>query len=112
MRCGCAACGYSELSCRPRLSIIPEVAIFLRSWAMSKSWTITKARAKLDKLIETAGSHGPQTITKNGRAAAIVFSPQAWRPRRTEHIGTLVDFFATSPLRNSGLKIPREKRTL
>jgi prevent-host-death family protein len=79
---------------------------------MSKAWTITEARANLDRLIEKAGSHGPQTITKNGRAAAIVFSPQAWRPRRTERIGTLADFFATSPLRNSGLKIPRAKRAL
>jgi prevent-host-death family protein len=73
------------------------------------NWTVAEAKAKFSELIEKARSRGPQTITKNGRKAAIVVSPEEWQ-RKTERVGTLADFFAASPLRNSGLKIPRSKQ--
>lgn len=73
------------------------------------NWTVAEAKAKFSELIESARSHGPQTITKNGRTAAIVVSPEEWR-RKTERVGTLADFFAASPLRGSGLKLGRGKR--
>ena len=73
------------------------------------NWTVAEAKAKFSELIEMARSHGPQRITKNGRMAAIVVSPEEWQ-RKTERVGTLADFFAASPLRNSGLKIPRSKQ--
>ena len=74
-----------------------------------QNWTVAEAKAKFSELIETARVRGPQTITKNGRTAAIVVSPDEWQ-RKTERIGTLADFFATSPLRASGLKIDRAKQ--
>jgi prevent-host-death family protein len=77
----------------------------------NENWTVAKASAKLDELIEKARSRGQQTITGNGRSAAIVVSPEQWQ-RRTGRVGTLADFFAASPLRSSGLKIPRAKRAL
>jgi prevent-host-death family protein len=73
-------------------------------------WTVAEAKAKFSELIERARSRGPQTITKNGRDAAVVVSAEEWR-RKTERVGTLADFFAASPLRNSGLKIPRPKQS-
>ena len=73
-------------------------------------WTVAEAKAKFSELIERARSRGPQTITKNGRDAAVVVSAEEWR-RKTERVGTLADFFAASPLRNSGLKIPRSKQS-
>lgn len=73
------------------------------------NWTVAEAKAKFSELIETARAHGPQTITKNGRTAAIVVSPEEWQ-RKTERVGTLADFFASSPLRNSGLKVNRRKQ--
>lgn len=73
------------------------------------NWTVAEAKAKFSEVIESANARGPQTITKNGRTAAIVVSPEEWR-RKTERIGTLADFFAASPLRNSGLKIKRARR--
>jgi prevent-host-death family protein len=72
-------------------------------------WTVAEAKARFSELIEKARSDGPQTITKNGRKAAVVVSPEEWR-RKTERVGTLADFFAASPLRNSGLKIPRSRQ--
>jgi prevent-host-death family protein len=73
-------------------------------------WTVAEAKAKFSELIERARSRGPQTITKNGRDAAVVVSAEEWR-RKTERVGTLADFFAASPLRNSRLKIPRSKQS-
>jgi len=74
-----------------------------------ESWTVAKAKAKFSEVIEKARESGPQTITKNGRTAAIVVSPEEWR-RKTERVGTLADFLAASPLRGSGLKLNRAKQ--
>jgi prevent-host-death family protein len=74
-----------------------------------RNWTVAEAKAKFSEVIECAHSHGPQTITKNGRTAAVVVSPEEWQ-RRTARVGTLADFFAASPLRNSGLRIKRPKQ--
>ena len=74
-----------------------------------QNWTVAEAKAKFSEVIERARESGPQTITKNGRPAAVVISPDEWR-WRTERVGTLADFFAASPLRGSGLKIRRAKQ--
>ena len=74
-----------------------------------RNWTVAEAKAKFSEVIESANVRGPQTITKNGKTAAIVISPEEWR-RKTERVGTLADFFAASPLRNSGLKIRRSRQ--
>jgi prevent-host-death family protein len=74
-----------------------------------RNWTVAEAKAKFSEVIESANVRGPQTITKNGKMAAIVISPEEWR-RKTERVGTLADFFAASPLRNSGLKVGRSRQ--
>jgi PHD/YefM family antitoxin component YafN of YafNO toxin-antitoxin module len=48
----------------------------------------------------------PQTITRNGRTVAVVVGAEEWQ-RKTKRVGTLADFFARSPLREGGLKLPR-----
>ena len=74
------------------------------------NWTVAEAKAKFSEVIESAKVRGAQTITKNGKMAAVVVSPEEWR-RKTERVGTLADFFAASPLRNSGLKVRRARKT-
>jgi len=74
-----------------------------------RNWTVAEAKAKFSEVIESAKARGPQTITKNGKMAAVVVSPEEWL-RKTERVGTLADFFAASPLRNSGLKIRRANK--
>jgi prevent-host-death family protein len=71
-------------------------------------WTVGEARAKFSQVIERARSSGPQTITRNRRRAVVVVSAEEW-DRRTGRKGSLVEFFANSPLRGSGLKIERQK---
>lgn len=76
---------------------------------MSKAiWTVAKAKAKFSEVIERAAMDGPQTITRNGRTAAIIVAPAEW-DRQTKRAGTLADFLMNSPLRGSGLKLRRSK---
>jgi prevent-host-death family protein len=77
----------------------------------SPVWTVAQAKAKLSEVIEHAQKHGPQVITRNGRRAAVVVSAEEWE-RKTQRNGSLADFFATSPLRGSGLSINRSKDKL
>ena len=71
-------------------------------------WTVADAKAKFSELLEKACLHGPQTITRHGRPAAVVVSPEEWANKK-QRSGSLVEFFARSPLRGSGLKVRRSK---
>lgn len=74
----------------------------------SQIWSIAEAKAKFSEVIEKATTEGPQTITRRGRTAAVVVDADEWN-RKTKRVGTLADFFAASPLRNSGLRLRRPK---
>jgi prevent-host-death family protein len=77
--------------------------------AMSvKNWTVAEAKARFSELIEQAQAKGPQTITKRGRTAAVVVSAAEWE-RKSKRTGNLAEFFASSPLRDSGIEIKRRK---
>lgn len=72
------------------------------------SWTVAEAKARFSKLIEQAQSQGPQAITRHGRKTAIVVSAEEW-DRKSKRTDNLAEFFATSPLQNSGLEVVRGK---
>jgi prevent-host-death family protein len=72
------------------------------------NWTVAEAKAKFSEIIERALAEGPQTITKRGRTAAIVVGAEEWE-RKTKRAGNLAEFFAASPLRESGLTVRRRK---
>jgi prevent-host-death family protein len=74
----------------------------------SQNWTIAEAKAKFSEVIDRAASEGPQTITRNGRTTAVIVGAQEWE-RKTKRVGNLAEFFASSPLRGSGLKLRRRK---
>ena len=71
-------------------------------------WTVAEAKARLSELISRAATAGPQRITRNGKPAAVVVSVEEWE-RKTRREGTLADFFAASPLRDSGLSVARDR---
>jgi prevent-host-death family protein len=73
-----------------------------------KQWTVARAKAHLSEVIEEALHKGPQTITRHGRIAVVVVSAEEWESK-TKRKGSLADFFAESPLRNSGLVIKRDR---
>ena len=72
----------------------------------SHQWSIAEAKAKFSEVIDQAESQGPQTITRHGRTAAVIVAADEWE-RKARRIGNLAEFFAASPLRNSGAKIRR-----
>ena len=74
----------------------------------SQTWTVAEAKAKFSEIIERAMADGPQTITRNGRTAAVIVGADEWQ-RKTRRVGNLAEFFAQSPLRESGLKMRRIK---
>ena len=71
------------------------------------TWSVAEAMSHFSEVIERA-SDRPQTITKNGKPVSIVVSIEEWK-RKTERKGSLVEFFLSSPLRDSDLEIERIK---
>jgi prevent-host-death family protein len=74
----------------------------------TSNWTVADAKARLSELIDRARMDGPQTITRRGRPAAVVVSVEEWE-RKSKRTGNLAEFFAASPLRQSGIDIKRRK---
>jgi prevent-host-death family protein len=88
------------------------LTILMRAAIMETDlWTVAQAKAKLSEVIEQAKRHGPQTITRNGRRAVVVVDAEEWE-RRNKRQGNLAEFFASSPLRGSKVKIGRSKGRL
>jgi prevent-host-death family protein len=58
--------------------------------------------------MDRALADGPQTITRKGQKAVVIVSAEEWQ-RKTKRKGNLAEFFATSPLRASDLKVKRSK---
>lgn len=73
----------------------------------ASTWTVAQAKARFSEVIERARSTGPQTVTRNGRTAAVIVAPEEWE-RKTKRTGNLAEFFAASPLRGSGLRMKRK----
>jgi prevent-host-death family protein len=69
-------------------------------------WTVAEAKARFSEVIDRAQSYGPQTITRKGHKAAVVVGTEEWE-RKTRRRGNLAEFFASSPLRGSRLKVKR-----
>ena len=74
----------------------------------SAAWPIADAKARLSEVIDRAIEAGPQVITRHGRPTAVLVSTDEWN-RKTRRKGNLAEFFATSPLRGSNIKIQRSK---
>lgn len=66
----------------------------------SAAWTLARAKARLSEVIDRARMLGPQLITRHGRPAAVVVGAEEWE-RKTRRSGSLADFFAASPLRDT-----------
>jgi prevent-host-death family protein len=71
------------------------------------TWSVAEAKARFSEVLDQARG-APQTITRNGKRAAVVVSVEEWE-RRNSRTGTLADFLAASPLRGSRLRVDRSK---
>ena len=67
---------------------------------------MARAKEKLSELLSLTESQGPQTITRNGKSAAVLVSMAEWT-QKTARPGNLAEFFSSSPLPESELVIGR-----
>jgi prevent-host-death family protein len=70
------------------------------------TWSVAEAKAHFSDVVERALGDGPQVVTRRGRRTVVVVSIEEWE-RRTRRLGTLAEFFAASPLHDSGLVVER-----
>ncbi|QXN95853.1 type II toxin-antitoxin system Phd/YefM family antitoxin [Nocardia iowensis] len=77
-----------------------------RSERPDVAWPLADAKARLSELIDIVEREGPQVISKHGREVAVVVPIDEWR-QKTSRQGSLAEFFAASPLRDSGVEIER-----
>ncbi|MDZ4834933.1 MAG: type II toxin-antitoxin system prevent-host-death family antitoxin [Candidatus Melainabacteria bacterium] len=75
-----------------------------------KQWTVATAKAHLSEVIDLALTKGPQVVTRSGIKTVVIVSNEEWE-RKTKRKGTLADFLADSPLRNSEIEISRAEDT-
>ena len=73
-----------------------------------RAWSVADAKARLSELLDHAISEGPQVITRRGREVAVVVSAEEWH-KKAARVGSLAEFLAASPLRDSELRIERVK---
>ena len=74
------------------------------------TWTLAEAEAKLSEVVEQARSRRPQVITREDNSSVVVVAVEEWE-RKTQRKGSLADFFAASPLRDSELVIERSRNS-
>jgi prevent-host-death family protein len=72
------------------------------------TWTVAQAKAKFSEVIDRAESTGPQVVTRSGRKTVVIVAADEW-DRKTKRVGNLAEFFAASPLRESGVNLKRSK---
>jgi prevent-host-death family protein len=79
--------------------------------AVPKDWQLQEAKARFSEVFRLARECGPQRVTKHGRAAVIVLPAEDYErlSRAKEHQGSLVRFFADSPLAGSGIQLDRQR---
>ena len=75
---------------------------------MTDVWTVAEAKAKFSEVLDRAARNGPQTVTRNGRTAAVVVAADEWE-RKTRRSGNLAELLGSSPLRRSNIRIERRK---
>jgi prevent-host-death family protein len=69
-------------------------------------WSVAEAKARLSELLDHAINDGPQAITRRGQKIAVVVSADEWH-KKSSRSGSLAEFLAASPLRDSGLEADR-----
>jgi prevent-host-death family protein len=77
--------------------------------AVRKDWQLQEAKARFSEVFRLARECGPQRVTKHGRTAVVVLPAEEYErlSRSKARQGSLVRFFAGSPLAGSGIQLDR-----
>jgi prevent-host-death family protein len=74
----------------------------------SREWPVADAKGHFSEMIDRALSEGPQVVTRKGKRTVVVVPVEEWE-RRLKRQGNLAEFFASSPLRSSNMKVERTR---
>lgn len=79
--------------------------------ALQRDWQLQDAKARFSELFRRALEDGPQRVTRHGRAAVVVLPAEEYERLLNAHAqkGSLVRFFADSPLAGSGIQLERQR---
>jgi len=72
------------------------------------AWQIQEAKARFSELLETALSHGPQTITRHGKEVAVIVPIQKYREMAASR-ESLWEFSRKFAGAGDGLEIEKRK---
>jgi prevent-host-death family protein len=82
----------------------------LREAAVRDRWQLQEAKNRFSELVDTALREGPQIVTRHGADAVVVVPVDTYRGL-TRPRGSLLEFFARSPLRGARLAFTRDRDT-
>ena len=79
--------------------------------AIQKEWQLQEAKARFSEVFRLARECGPQRVTKHGRTAVVVLPAEEYErlSRSKARRGSLVQFFADSPLAGSEIQLDRQR---
>ena len=77
---------------------------------MDGRWQLQDAKNRFSELVETTLKAGPQVVTRRGADAVVVVAIDTYR-ELTRPKGSLLAFFANSPLRGARLDLTRDSDT-
>ena len=79
--------------------------------AVRTVWQLQEAKARFSEVFRLARESGPQRVTKHGRTAVVVLPAEEYErlSRSQARQGSLVQFFAVSPLAGSGIQMDRPR---
>jgi antitoxin Phd len=79
--------------------------------AGQQDWQLQEAKARFSELFRLAWERGPQRVTKHGRTAVVVLPAEDYERLSNARAqkGSLVQFFADSPLAGSGIQLDRRR---
>lgn len=74
-----------------------------------KRWQLQTAKAQFSELFRRARTEGPQWVTKQDKEAVVILPAEEFERLRSKarQPQSLVQFFAESPLVNSGIDLER-----
>lgn len=80
---------------------------------MAKTWQLQEAKNSLSKVVDLAQTEGPQTVTRHGRAVAVIVSKEDFERRRASQRahGSLVSFLRGLSFADAELDTSRERHT-
>jgi prevent-host-death family protein len=91
------------------MTIVVRMTRMVITGCAMASWAVAEAKAKFSELVEQALSEGPQEITRNGKqAVTVIATKELERLRKPKQ--SFAEFLLNSPLRGSGLTIPKRSR--